>query len=59
MSAAMAAAASSARDVAALVADAAGSSHTAGLEVERMRGGVDEVARMSLELREQIAAFRF
>ena len=55
----MAAAASSARDVAALVADAAGSSHTAGLEVERMRGGVDEVARMSLELREQIAAFRF
>ncbi len=59
MSAAMRAAAESSHDVAAQVVAVAESSHKAGLEVGRMRRAVDDVARMSVELREQIAAFRF
>jgi len=59
ISAAMTVAAASSNDVAAGVAAAAESSQKAGMEVRRMRGAVDEVARMSVELREQIAAFRF
>ncbi len=59
MSVAMTAAATASHDVADLVTAAAASSQAAGVQAGRMSGAVDDVARMAVELREQIAAFRF
>jgi len=59
MSAAMKVAATASNDVAHGVRAVAESSQNAGAEAERMRETVDEVARMSVELSQQIAVFRF